>query len=284
MALSRAAKAALKKAAKEAREKQGEAGKARRAAKAKAEAAKKAASKKAASKPKATQKGLRLARKPVTQEGMGLDAITGRSNRAAASVDKGKAGKVTRSQEPGFLQSQRTAGSRAKAQEKVDLAKKVRDGKATKAEKAKLKRLREKDAKDTASARAKGAASRKKKSKATLPELKSAPSKKVTKEKPPINLKTGEINKSVFNKLSPGKQEQAVRDAMARVEGPRKRELKAFFEEMRKSKPGESGLRRRKGTRGMSGAESSIKDLDKGVGGRGGLDFNRGGMSKKRKK
>ena len=34
----------------------------------------------------------------------------------------------------------------------------------------------------------------------------------------------------------------------------------------------------------MSGAESSIKDLDNGVGGRGGLDFNRGGMAKKRKK
>ena len=284
MALSKAAKEALKKAAKEAREKQGEAGKARRAAKAKAEAAKKAASKKAASKPKATQKGLRLARKPVTQEGMGLDAITGRSNRAAASVDKGKAGKVTRSQEPGFLQSQRTAGSRAKAQEKVDLAKKVRDGKATKAEKAKLKRLREKDAKDTASARAKGAASRKKKSKATLPELKSAPSKKVTKEKPPINLKTGEINKSVFNKLSPGKQEQAVRDAMARVEGPRKRELKAMLDNIAPTKAGETGVRARKGgPKGMSGATTkNIKDIDEGVGGRGGLDFNRGGMPRKR--
>jgi len=218
------------------------------------------------------------------QEGMGLDAVTGRDVRAAADVDKGKAGKVTRSAEPGFLQQERTAGSRAKAQEKVDLAKKVRDGEATKAEKAKLKSLREKDAKDTASARAKGAASRKKKSKATLPELKSAPSKKVTKEKPPINLKTGEINMSVFNKLSPGKQEQAVRNAMARVEGPRKRELKAMLDNIAPTKAGETGVRARKGgPKGMSGATAkNIKDIDEGVGGRGGLDFNRGGMPRKR--
>lgn len=221
------------------------------------------------------------------QEGMGLDATTGRDVRAAADVDKGKSGKVTRSAEPGFLQQERTAGSRAKAKEKVDLAKKVRDGDATEAEKDRLKRLRAKDEVDTVSATAKGASTRTKNTKATLPSLKSIPTAKSTREKPPIELtgkRAGLINEEVFDKLSPGKQEQAVRNAMARIEGPRKRELKAMLDNIAPTKAGETGVRARKGgPKGMSGATSkNIKDIDGGVGGRGGLDFNRGGKVTKR--
>jgi len=220
------------------------------------------------------------------QEGMGLDAITGRDVRAASDVDKGKTGKVTRSPEPGFLQQERTAGSRAKAKEKVDLAKKVRDGDATQAEKDKLKRLRAKDEVDTVSATAKGASTRTKNTKASLPELRSVPTKKSTKEKPPIELtgkRAGLINEEVFNKLSPGRQEQAVRNAMARVEGPRKRELKAMLDQLEPTKAGETGVRARKGgPKGMSGSTNTNKNVDDGVGGRGGLDFNRGGKVTKR--
>ena len=233
---------------------------------------------------KATEKGLRLSKKPETQEGMGLDPITGRDVRAASDVDKGKAGKVTRSKEPGFLQQQRTAGSRAKAKEKVDLAKKVRDGDATKAEKDKLKRLRQKDEVDTVRATAKGAATRTKR-KVDLPELKSLSTKKKEAVKPPINLRTGEINESSFNKLTKNQQEAAIRNAMARVEGPRKRELKAMLDELKPTKAGETGVRRRKGgPKGMRGAtERNIKDIDEGVSrGRGGLDFRKGGKVTKR--
>jgi len=278
-----AAKKAAKAAAAKARKEAGKAGEARRAAKKKEDAAKKAASKKVEKKPKATEKGLRLSKKPVTQEGMGLDAITGRDVRAASDVDKGKAGKVTRSAEPGFLQSQRTAGSRAKAQEKVDLAKKVRENTATKAEKDKLAKLRAQDQVDTARAVAKGAQSRKTKSKAALPELKSVPAKKKETVKPPINPRTGEINEAAFNKLTKNQQEAAVRSVMARLEGPRKRELKAMLDNMSPTKAGETGVRARKGgPKGMSGATTkNVKDIDEGVGGRGGLDFNRGGMATK---
>ena len=286
--LTKIAREAAKKAAAKARKKSGEAGAKRRATKRKEEEAKKKASKKVASKSKATEKGLRLSKKPETQEGMGLDPITGRDVRAASDVDKGKAGKVTRSKEPGFLQQQRTAGSRAKSKEKVDLAKKVRDGDATKAEKDKLKRLRQKDEVDTVRATAKGAATRKKNTKASLPELKSVPTKKSTKEKPPIELtgkKAGLINEEVFNKLSPGRQEQAIRNAMARVEGPRKRELRALLDELEPTKAGETGVRRRRQgqTYGMSGASANTKNIDDGVSkGRGGLDFNKGGKVTKR--
>ena len=225
------------------------------------------------------------------QEGMGLDAITGRDVRAAADVDKGKAGKVTRSAEPGFLQQERTAGSRAKAQTKADLQKIFQRGsKATKKEqkaaKKKYDALIAKDKLDTVKATAKGAASRTKRKVDLLP-LKSITTKKSTSTKPPIELtgkRAGLINEEVFNKLSPGKQEQAVRDAMARVEGPRKRELKAMLDNIAPTKAGETGVRARKGgPKGMSGATTkNIKDIDEGVGGRGGLDFNRGGMPRKR--
>ena len=279
--LSKAAKAAAAKARKEA----GKAGEARRAAKAKEEAAKKAANKKIDTKEKTTQKGLRLAKKPTTQEGMGLDPITGRGVQSASDVDKGKAGKVTRSAETGFLQQQRTQGSRAKAQEKVDLAKKVREGEATKAEKDKLAALRKKDQVDTVSATAKSAQSRKKNTKADLPELKSVPTKSKTAAKPAINPRTGEINDAAFDKLTKNQQEAAIRNVMARLAGPRKRELQAMLDNMEPTKAGESGVRARKGgPKGMQGATTrNIKDIDEGVSrGRGGLDFNRGGMATKK--
>jgi hypothetical protein len=288
-----AAKKAAKAAAAKARKEAGKAGEARRAAKKKEEAAKKDASKKVEKKPKATEKGLRLSKKPETQEGMGLDPITGRDVGSASDVDKGKAGKVTRSPEPGFLQQQRTAGSRAKAQTKADLQKIFQKGSdATPAEKRAAKkkydRLVAKDKLDTVRATAKSAATRKKNTKASLPELKSVPTKKSTKEKPPIELtgkRAGLINEEVFNKLSPGKQEQAVRNAMARVEGPRKRELRAMLDELEPTKAGETGVRRRRQgqTYGMSGASANTKNIDDGVSkGRGGLDFNKGGKVTKR--
>jgi len=286
MALSKAVKKTLKEAAALARREAGEAGKKRRADKKKSEAAKKTASKKAGSKPKATQKGVRFKKKAELQEGMALDPITGRDVRAASDVDKGKAGKVTRSKEPGFLQQQRTKGSRARADRKVEAEVKARSG--DKKADAKVKRMERKDAVDTARATAKGAASRTKR-KVELPALKSVPTKKSTKEKPPIELtgkRAGLINEEVFNKLSPGRQEQAVRNAMARVEGPRKRELKAMLDQLEPTKAGETGVRARKGgPKGMKGATSrNIKDIDEGVSrGRGGLDFRKGGSVVKKR-
>ena len=73
---------------------------------------------------------------------------------------------------------------------------------------------------------------------------------------------------------------------MARIEGPRKRELKAMLDNIAPTKAGETGVRARKGgPKGMSGATNrNIKDIDEGVGGRGGLDFNRGGTPKRKTK
>jgi len=217
------------------------------------------------------------------QEGMGLDPITGRNVGPASDVDKGKAGKVTRSPEPGFLQQQRTAGSRAKAEEKAELAKKVRDGTATKAEKDRLARLRAQDEVDTARATAKSAATRTKRN-VDLPPLKSLPKPSPASNKPAIS-KDGVINEAVFDKLTPGQQKAQIRNAIARVEGPRQRELKALLDELAPTQAGETGVRRRRqgSTYGMSGAESKIKNIDEGVSkGRGGLDFNKGGRVTKR--
>tara|TARA_R110000782_G_scaffold149157_1_gene241835 strand:+ start:37 stop:1029 length:993 start_codon:yes stop_codon:yes gene_type:complete len=96
MALSKIAREAAKKAARAARAKLTTAQKAARAKARKDAAAKKAANKVAARKPKTTQKGLRLADKPETQEGAGLDSDTGRSVNVGRDVDVGKAGKITR--------------------------------------------------------------------------------------------------------------------------------------------------------------------------------------------
>ena len=240
-------------------------------------AAKKAAKKARKKKPsKATQKGVRFKKKPETQEGMALDPITGRGTKAASDVDKGKAGKVTRSAEPGFLQQQRTAGSRAAAKEKAELSKKVRDGEATKAEKARLKRLREKDVVDEGRARAKASATRRGKKK-EQDDFAVA-----------INRKTGEINEAAFNRLTKNQQEALMRDIRARFSTTRAREIMARIDELEPTKAGETGVRRRRQgkTYGMRGAnrddDSRIKDIDEGVSrGRGGLDFSKGGMSKK---
>tara|TARA_R110002153_G_C13193731_1_gene486290 strand:- start:47 stop:949 length:903 start_codon:yes stop_codon:yes gene_type:complete len=262
---------ATKAAAKAVRDKLTPAQKAARAKERKAAAAKREANKVAATKPKATEKGVRLADKPETQEGMALDPITGGSVRAASDVDKGKAGKVTRSPEPGFLQSQRTAGSRAAAKTKAELSAKVRDGKATKAEKEQLKKLRSKDVKDEQSARAKAGQSNRGKKKEVDDFAKA------------IDRKTGEINEASFNKLTKNQQQSLIRDIEARFEGPRLRRIKAQLEEVLikygRSTAGESGVGPRKGgPKGMSGSSARITDIDDGVSkGRGGLDFNKGG-------
>ena len=221
------------------------------------------------------------------QEGMGLDPITGRDVGPASDVDKGRAGKVTRSPEPGFLQQQRTAGSRARAKEKVELEKKVRDGTATKAEKSRLKALRQKDEIDTVSATASGAATRTKR-KVDLPPLKSeTPKPKTDKRKPKVNTDGTIVNEAAYDKLTKNQQRSLIRDAMARAEGPRKRELRAMLDELEPTKAGETGVRRRRQgqTYGMSGANANIKNIDDGVSkGRGGLDFNKGGKVTKRMK
>lgn len=273
MALSKAVRKLLKKAAATAREESGEAGKKRRADKKKSDAAKKKASKKVASKPKATQKDVRFKKKAELQEGMALDPITGRGVRAASDVDKGKAGKVTRSPEPGFLQSQRTAGSRAKAKEKVELARKVREGEATKADKNKLKRLRQQDELDTVRAQTKGAQTRRG-TKKPADDFATA-----------INRETGEINEAAFNRLTKNQKQALVRDLRARFSTTRAREIQARIDELEPTKAGETGVRRRKGgPKGMRGAtERNIKDIDEGVSrGRGGLDFRKGGKVTKR--
>jgi hypothetical protein len=282
MALSKLAKETAKKAAAAARKASGEVGKARRAAKAKEEAAKKAANKKVDPKEKATQKGLRLAKKPTTQEGMGLDPITGRDVRAASDVDKGKTGKVTRSAEPGFLQSQRTAGSRARAKTKVEAEQKARTGDTAAA--ATVKKMEKKDVVDTAMATAKGAAARTKRN-VDLPPLRSEPPKpKADKRKPKVNTDGTIVNEAAYDKLTKNAQRSLIRDAMARAAGQRKRELQAMLDNMEPTKAGESGVRARAGgPKGMQGATSrNIKDIDEGVSrGRGGLDFSIGGMSTK---
>ena len=242
----------------------------------------------------ATQKGLRFANKYNLQEGMGLDAITGGSIRAAVDVDKGKAGKVTRSPEPGFLQQQRTEGGRKAGKRKAELQRKVDDGKATASEKRELRALRKADKRATESATAKGAASRvkpdSKRGRAVQPpELKSIPREKVDKRPPKVNTDGTIVNEAAYDKLLPNEKAKLINNAIARAEGPRKRELRAMFEELTlkegRGKAGETGVgARRGGPRGMSGAtERNIKDIDEGVSrGRGGLDFRKGGAVKKK--
>lgn len=217
---------------------------------------------------------VKFKRKYEAEEGMGRDPITGRGVRAASDVDKGKAGKVTRSAEPGFLQSERTAGSRAKAKEKADLSKKVREGKATKDEKEYLKRLRDKDVMDDVRARAKGAQTARGKKRKEPDDFATA-----------INRKTGEINEAAFNRLTKNQQDSLMRDIRARFSTGRAREIMARLDELEPTKAGETGVRRRRQgqTYGMRGAESKPKNIDEGVSrGRGGLDFRKGGKVTKR--
>ena len=59
-------------------------------------------------------------RSKTQSEGMAQDPIAGDKVKGAVDVQKGKAGKVTQSPEPGFLQQQRSEGSRARAERKVE--------------------------------------------------------------------------------------------------------------------------------------------------------------------
>ena len=211
-------------------------------------------------------------RRKSEPEGMARDPKAGSNVRGGVDVDKGKAGKVTRSQDPGFLQQQRTPGSRAAAQMKADLSKKVREGTATKREKETLAALRKKDVVDEGRARAKASATARGKKRKEPDDFANA-----------INRKTGEINEAAFNRLTANQQKLLVQDIKARFAGPRAREIMARIDELEPTKAGETGVRRRKGgPKGMQGAtERNVKDIDEGVGGRGGLDFRKGGMAKK---
>lgn len=226
------------------------------------------------------------------QEGMALDPITGRGVGPASDVDKGKAGKVTRSAEPGFLQSERTQGSRAKAQTKADLQRIFQEGStATAAEKKaareKYDALIAKDKVDTARAVAKGASTRTKKDVA-LPPLKSIkPEPKKDTRAPKITDQGEIINPEAFDKLPKNRQLALYRDALSRAGGTRARQIQARIDELAPTQAGETGVRRRKQgqTYGMRGAESKPKNIDEGVSkGRGGLDFNKGGMATKNRK
>ena len=211
-------------------------------------------------------------RRKSEPEGMARDPKAGSNVRGGVDVDKGKAGKVTRSQDPGFLQQQRTPGSRAAAQMKADLSKKVREGTATKREKETLAALRKKDVVDEGRARAKASATARGKKRKEPDDFANA-----------INRKTGEINEAAFNRLTKNQQESLMRDIRARFSTARAREIMARIDELEPTKAGETGVRRRRGgPKGMQGAtERNVKDIDEGVGGRGGLDFRKGGMAKK---
>jgi len=212
----------------------------------------------------ATQKGLRFAKKYEVQEGMGLDAITGGSIRAAVDVDKGKAGKVTRSPEPSFLQQQRTEGGRKRADRRVKAEEKAREG--DKGAKKTVKRMTKQDELDTARARAKASATSRGRKKPQRTDY--------------VDPETGEV----FGNPTKQQLERAAKNFQARGMSGRAREIMARLDELEPTKAGESGVRRRSGRpRGMSGAtERNIKDIDEGVGGRGGLDFRKGGMVKKK--
>ena len=96
-----------------------------------------------------TQKGVKFKKKYDIQEGMGLDAETGGSRRAAQDVDQGKAGKVTATPGKNFVQSQITKARVSEAKQKVSLQGKVDRGTATASEKAKLKKLKKADTEAT---------------------------------------------------------------------------------------------------------------------------------------
>jgi len=96
-----------------------------------------------------TQKNVRFRKKYDVQEGMGLDAESGGSRRAAQDVDQGKAGTVTQAKGKNFVESQMTKTGLKRAKKKVDLADKVKKGDATKSDKDELKKLRKSDAEAT---------------------------------------------------------------------------------------------------------------------------------------
>tara|TARA_X000001316_G_C918865_1_gene32983 strand:- start:250 stop:1314 length:1065 start_codon:yes stop_codon:yes gene_type:complete len=234
-------------------------------------------------------------RRKSEPEGMAQDPKAGSNVRGGVDVDKGKAGRVTRSQDPGFLQQQRTPGSRARAERKAEASQKKRTGK-TKAERERAARLEDameaKDVRDTMSAKAKGASTRTKKGSrrdqaAALPETKSlGKAEKTSTRKPKVNTDGTIVNEKAYDSLTENQKRALVRDAVSRGLSPRSREYIALMDELEPTKAGETGVRRRKGgPKGMQGAtERNVKDIDEGVGGRGGLDFNKGGDAKKKKK
>jgi hypothetical protein len=226
-------------------------------------------------------------RSKTQSEGMAQDPIAGDKVKGAVDVQKGKAGKVTQSPEPGFLQQQRSEGSRARAERKVEASQKKRTGK-TKAERESAARREEemeaKDVRDTMSARAKASATARGKKRKEPDDFATA-----------INRKTGEINEAAFNRLTKNQQESLMRDIRARFSTTRAREIMARIDEMEPTKAGESGVRRRSGRasdrigaapRSMQGPNArspkpSPSRRKSGVTGRGGESFNKGGMPRK---
>jgi len=226
-------------------------------------------------------------RSKTQSEGMAQDPIAGDKVKGAVDVQKGKAGKVTQSPEPGFFQQQRSEGSRARAERKVEASQKKRTGK-TKAERESAARREEemeaKDVRDTMSARAKASATARGKKRKEPDDFATA-----------INRKTGEINEAAFNRLTKNQQESLMRDIRARFSTTRAREIMARIDEMEPTKAGESGVRRRSGRasdrigaapRSMQGPNArspkpSPSRRKSGVTGRGGESFNKGGMPRK---
>lgn len=261
---------------------------AKKAAKEAAKKAKDKAKEKARKKPqkKATQKDVRFKKNYEVQEGMGLDAVTGRSNRAAASVDAGEAGKVTKGKKSvnNFAADQKQASPGMRARSKKDdkdfkeimAAREAGDTKKEKDLRAKRKKVEEKrqrvDEAAEQSRRRKLGGSRKK--------------KPVDDFAVAINRKTGEINETSFNRLTKNQQDALIRDINARFEGPRLRRIKAQLDELKAKaggKAGESGVGARKGgNRGTRGASANITRKSDGATGRGGPLMNKGGKVTKR--
>ena len=184
----------------------------RAAVKAAEEAAERAAKKKKKAAPKPKRKG-----KQVELEGARANPETGGSDKVARDVEGGGAGKVTTSKEPGFLQQQRTPGSRAVAKIKDALQRKVTNGTATKAEKAELRALRIKDELDL---------SRQQQTAGQTAKANRAARAKAAKRTDYIDPETGEI----FGKPTKPQVEAAARNARARGMTAREREYRAFLE------------------------------------------------------
>jgi len=235
---------------------------------------------------KATQQGLRFAKKYEVQEGMGLDAVTGRSNRAGASVDAGEAGKVTRGRKSvnNFAADQRVASPGMQARGKKDdkafkEIMKEREAGNTKKEKELRAKQKEIEAKRDKVDEAAEQSRRRKLGGSRKP-------KPVDDFAVAINRKTGEINEASFNRLTKNQQDALIRDINARFEGPRLRRIKAQLDELKAKaggKAGESGVGARKGgNRGTQGASANITRKSDGATGRGGPLMNKGGKVTKR--
>jgi len=176
---------------------------------------------------KATGKKTRAVKRPppkpikdgkVTElEGARANPKTGGSDKVAKDIESGKAGKVTSTAEPGFLQEQKTATSRAIAKLKVDLQEKVDKGTATKAEKQALRELRVKDQLDTSRAQQAAGQTAKANRKARAD---------AAKRTDYVDPESGEI----VGKPTKRQIEAAMRNARARNMTSREREYRAFLE------------------------------------------------------